>query len=132
MKLYLYILIYFSFFIFYTLNVYLEKLVIIFFISLTFISLPLIFLIFQNFLEFLFDFFLANFMTYILSCSAILNIKVDHPTWNRNVASAFRFRRAIAREDTSRTVEAHRAGCETVSVTDSLRPPDRLAQRASS
>jgi len=27
--------------------------------------------------------------------------------------------------------EARRAGCETVSVTDSLRPPDRLAQRAS-
>lgn len=29
------------------------------------------------------------------------------------------------------SVEARRAGCETVSVTDSLRPPDRLAQRAS-
>lgn len=37
-----------------------------------------------------------------------------------------------SREDTSRAVEARRAGCETVSVTDSLRPPDRLAQRASS
>lgn len=37
-----------------------------------------------------------------------------------------------SREDTSRAVEARRAGCETVSVTDSLRLPDRLAQRASS
>lgn len=32
----------------------------------------------------------------------------------------------------SRAVEARRAGCETVSVTDSLRPPDRLARRTSS
>lgn len=37
-----------------------------------------------------------------------------------------------SREDTSRAVEARRAGCETVSVTDSLRPPDRLAQRTAS
>jgi len=35
-----------------------------------------------------------------------------------------------SREDTSR--RSRRTGCETVSVTDSLRLPDRLAQRASS
>lgn len=55
------------------------------------------------------------------------------PTWNRNEAPARFFGSAVrSRENTSRAVEARRAGCETVSVTDSLRPPDRLARRTSS
>jgi len=44
-------------------------------------------------------FSLANFMTYIWSCSGsditILDIKVDYLTWNRHDASAFWFRRVI-------------------------------------
>lgn len=60
-------------------------------------------------------------------------MKVADPTWNRNEVLVQFFGSAVrSREDTSRAVEARRAGCETVSVTDSLRPPDRLAQRTPS
>lgn len=58
--------------------------------------------------------------------------KGDDPTRNRDEASTLFGSAVRSCKDTSRAVEARRAGCETVSVTDSLRLPDRLARRASS
>lgn len=63
--------------------------------------------------------------------------KGDDLTWNRYmkhrfIRSDWRTYFLVPSWDHVRTrIEARRAGCETVSVTDSLRPPDRLAQRAS-
>jgi len=54
--------------------------------------------------------------------------KGDNLTWNRDLWTLFG-PAVQSREDTwAESVEARLAGCETVSVTDSLRPPDRLAE----
>lgn len=61
--------------------------------------------------------------------------KDDDPTWNRDETSVRiygRFSVPPCDHVRTRVVEARGTGCETVSVTDSLRLPDRLAQRASS